>query len=968
MSGHSGFTSFSVPTSSLSTSSSISTIPPKAPDDPKVDGKTQVGGTGTVPGAGSPGGPASSEPSVSSHPAESRQETAQALVKQLDVLLTRAAEGATQAVDAEKITAVFKGVKIAPHTLNDLQLTAEKASLSFQAINSFSGRELAATVKAENGKFDWDPKSPAGGAIRDTLDALSELSDKLRQLANTVPRNAAEDLEEAIFQCDRRMCEIQTLICQFADILEKGDPLDEETKSRLDSKLSTLLPRQALQMHGNDAAIAAMRESVAPLATRLDTFSKSPNLSMSASDLAALGREISQMANAIDSAVRTGEVNGISVDRSLLVSAKGVLTEVSFKLATVREETSEQSMRMFADKTFGPAPFGAADPKFVPILKHLAPTFATLIERRDALHKAAVKYASDPSEANWREVQLAERNYTGIDARKLVRELGKLADFGTYGSTRTANGIAVSIKGMLGALDESKRVGCTDTLISDLAGELKPLCDDLIACLATRKTNTATKMCEFFLMKESISSQTTHLKMMHDTIERMGDEDFVTSTTVRAAFQGELRFSTLVEARIHGLKDGDVNPYLDDSNAVTSHTLGSGAVNTVFEVQYADGSKHVFKPEAPGRQSFSYLNVAYGTKNFQMVAQLNIASQKTADAFGLGDVMARTSVGSHKGQFGIFMEKAPGKEAIDFVSTEKPEDVDEGELTVADIKGLPDDKYQVVVGRMMRAANRLDWLDMITGQGDRHIHNYMISVKGDYSVSMKGIDNDASFPAYRTGARTFLLDRAKAEDFLYEMSVLPSELFPRNPSAAKALRVALSKDPGVKQNPDGTITLDTARFANPELYYCLFRGFAIHTLSVPAYIDSDLCDKLLELASDDKKRQAFFNELTSHLPPDAVKAAWNRLSEAIGHARYLKSIGHVIPTEDWEKHDVQRTVAGKMPPDSDLNQYTPLPKRKGVAPSGMTAMTAGLVADHERNGYFRRDLMRKIAKKDWFDE
>ena len=40
----------------------------------------------------------------------------------------------------------------------------------------------------------------------------------------------------------------------------------------------------------------------------------------------------------------------------------------------------------------------------------------------------------------------------------------------------------------------------------------------------------------------------------------------------------------------------------------------------------------------------------------------------------------------------------------------------------------------------------------------------------------------------------------------------------------------------------------------------------------------------------------------------------------------------------------------------------------GVAPSGMTAMTAGLVADHERNGYFRRDLMRKIAKKDWFDE
>ena len=88
-----------------------------------------------------------------------------------------------------------------------------------------------------------------------------ELSDKLRQIANQLPRGElADSLEEAMMQCDRRTCEIQTLVCQFAAILE-NDPIpgDQATIDHLNQTLEKLLPRQALKMHGNDAAIAFCR-------------------------------------------------------------------------------------------------------------------------------------------------------------------------------------------------------------------------------------------------------------------------------------------------------------------------------------------------------------------------------------------------------------------------------------------------------------------------------------------------------------------------------------------------------------------------------------------------------------------------------------------------------------------------------------------------------------------------------------
>ena len=262
---------------------------------------------------------------------------------------------------------------------------------------------------------------------------------------------------------------------------------------------------------------------------------------------------------------------------------------------------------------------------------------------------------------------------------------------------------------------------------------------------------------------KGIGTQTAHLAAMRKTVDDRADAQFLTGKTLDAAFEGRLAVTTLVETRLNGLPDEDADPALDDSNAVSSRALGRGAVNTVYEVRYKDGSTYIFKPEAPGRQALVSLTLSKGAyQDNLLVAQLNMATQRTADAFGLGDVMTKTSVGAHGGQFGLFMEKAPGVEAELFGKRLKPAP---DRLTAGQIRDLDDVQYAKVVGGLMRKANRLEWFDLITGQGDRHGKNYLVEVGKDGSVSLKGIDNDACFGKFMIGPGLFRLQGKHANDF-----------------------------------------------------------------------------------------------------------------------------------------------------------------------------------------------------------
>lgn len=89
-----------------------------------------------------------------------------------------------------------------------------------------------------------------------------------------------------------------------------------------------------------------------------------------------------------------------------------------------------------------------------------------------------------------------------------------------------------------------------------------------------------------------------------------------------------------------------------------------------------------------------------------------------------------------------------------------------GKLSASQVRRLADADHAKVAGELLRKTNRLEWFDLITGQGDRHGRNDMVDVGEDLTVEVKAIDNDQSFPAYRTGLRTYRLEGAAAGIFL----------------------------------------------------------------------------------------------------------------------------------------------------------------------------------------------------------
>ena len=163
---------------------------------------------------------------------------------------------------------------------------------------------------------------------------------------------------------------------------------------------------------------------------------------------------------------------------------------------------------------------------------------------------------------------------------------------------------------------------------------------------------------------------------------------------------------------------------------------------------FEDGSEWVFKPELAGRLTAPNSPLNIGMNVNQEMTRINLAVQTTANALELDDIMVKTSVGTHNGQFGMFMEKAPGVTGKEFKKSGKSE-----------LTQMNNADFGKVVGGMMRKLNRLQWFDIITGQGDRHADNYMINVNKGVppSVDIKAIDNDASYGVFRQGLHKFVL-------------------------------------------------------------------------------------------------------------------------------------------------------------------------------------------------------------------
>ncbi len=731
--------------------------------------------------------------------ADTRLDQANRVSAKLDTMLLKAAKTVVKPVDAKALKATTAVLPRA--TRKAIDKAAAKAETAFQTISKFSGRQIAAAMaKNGDGCFEWDGRNPAGKAIKAALDALAALSEKLVKAINELPKDAPAAvqaaLDEAVLRNDRRASEIQTLFCDFADMAEKAfdDPANVE---RLGKTLASFLPAQSMKMHDSAKIAADFRVSLAPLARRIDELATGKERQLSGGEAASIRRQIDEAANALAKAERDHAAKGMPLDADLFGAAKDVLAKFKARLADIKRNVAVEALRNYTIKTFLQPPLAILHPKFAPLFKMLFPALGAVVETQRRLVDAALAFVDNPTAENKAKMDsLAAAIAGGGDPAR--DELKKLVGGASKGGYDLGELTSEQLYLLSRELSEEDQDRCT-----------VPLCDAFRAALrsymaALKQTGRAVKIAYGGL--KGVATQTVHLAAMRKTVDDRADAQFLTGKTLDAAFEGRLAVTTLVETRLNGLPDDDADPALDDSNADSSKALGSGAVNTVYEVRFKDGSTYIFKPEAPGRQALASLQLSKGAyQDNQLVAQLNMATQRTADAFGLGDVMTKTSVGAHGGQFGLFMEKAPGVEAELFGKRIQPAP---GRLTAGQIRDLDDAQYAKVVGGLMRKANRLEWFDLITGQGDRHGKNYLVEVGKDGSVSLKGIDNDACrYRSQHQAERGRHNPRGLLEDQVAGAFPLPGEgdglsfPAPARPYRQRALRQA--RRDGERQGPGG---------------------------------------------------------------------------------------------------------------------------------------------------------------------
>ena len=156
-------------------------------------------------------------------------------------------------------------------------------------------------------------------------------------------------------------------------------------------------------------------------------------------------------------------------------------------------------------------------------------------------------------------------------------------------------------------------------------------------------------------------------------------------------------------------------------------------VNTIGTSLIAKGvltQKQLSKLESRlGLSELSLGGTAYVSK--QTTANLNLATQDTAETFGCKDLVVKYSVGSHNGQFGVFMEKAKGCEGSGFACMNGTGG-DDGIMPLNLGDEIKDDaERRKIKGTVAQKLNKLMWLDLITGQGDRHWNNYFVHIHKD---------------------------------------------------------------------------------------------------------------------------------------------------------------------------------------------------------------------------------------------
>jgi hypothetical protein len=364
---------------------------------------------------------------------------------------------------------------------------------------------------------------------------------------------------------------------------------------------------------------------------------------------------------------------------------------------------------------------------------------------------------------------------------------------------------------------------------------------------------------------------------------------------------GGEKLSVYIEAKSRGYQRGDVDPKTDADNIAWARRLGSGVAGSTYLLTTRSGEEVVFKPEIDGRLGLNKLALG-ATANYldsQTTANLNLATQQTAKTFGCEDIIVKYSVGVHDGQFGTFMEKAKGFPGKDFAYKHGGNG---GGIAPADLKNrITDPQERIrIQAQIAQKLNRLMWLDILTGQGDRHWDNYFVHIdENTHEVTVKGIDNDASFSAIRVGMQKYVATGDFAQSLIDEIGEVCETL--HGPQSADEWQRRILRDPGLTINQARkTVIVDLSKAKSPEIAMGTMELIGLKSIAIPQELDKDLYDRLIDIDQHPEKKRAYLESIAPRLSPDSLRAAEMRLDDAIAHAKKLNAEGKVYSGQDWQ--------------------------------------------------------------------
>jgi len=781
------------------------------------------------------------------------------MVAQLDVLLLKAAKASTQSLDGKHVKADFQSLvddgTLGADSMRLLAKAADNASKTMKALDKFKGSDLAKAFDAEG---NFVSTSKAGKAIDAAVKAQLDLSDLMAQLSDNLGNIAAHtgkhgDLADKALDfrllCDRRATEVRTLAYQMRDFAKNaaaaGKAADPNVVAILKAKVKELLPRQALAMHGTADALSTLNASVAkslkPLAARIDAFRTNPTASIDKAEMLKIQGEIATMKGAIEDIRK----NGVEVDGgSRMMVAKDVMEGLESALKGV------ELMLKSAKQVVGQK-----------VLENYVETAASVFCLDDATEQQRAR--TDTS------------HFDLLNARNLfLNAMGDLAK---------------------DALDPTVSVVDLNAKISDifkLGSQMHKA-----AVKATRLPEQSGA--DFNAMLRRCSGYKALVCGLIDEINNLRANKGITNLEAMSLFEGNVSVSSIVEARAHGLEDGDVNPANEDSNIVSEKQLGQGVAGTVYKLTRTDGTSVVFKGETESRTGLAGISAgADGSyADTQKAVNLNISSKIAAKALGTGELIVDYSVGVHKGAFGFYMETAKGVTSAAFRKGHGAGAPEAG-LSASAIKKLPEAQRKRVIADIKRELSRLQWIDLVTGQLDRHNDNYFIHVDSNtLKVTVKGIDNDASFSQYRIGIDKFAFDKNRSDLFKQQLMDLAKSVDSRN---AKAVFDRMMADPGITVDAKGNVTVDASKLTDKSIVFPLTEVTGAQSLSRPDKIDVKTYESLMALKEGSAKRDEYLNSIRPRLSEASYKAAVARLDDVIAHADKLKEDGKVIDDEGWQ--------------------------------------------------------------------